>query len=88
MEDISTNHESLNDGGDCRTAPATPGLLIITDGDTCEDSEKDDSDDTNLAEVEEEGDKRDDRAGSVGGGELVMEGGEGGGTKKSCTEYI
>ena len=33
-EDISTNHESLNelisDGGDCRTAPATPGLLNIS----------------------------------------------------------
>ena len=22
-------NESINDGGDCRTAPATPGLLII-----------------------------------------------------------
>ena len=32
MEDISTNHDRLtlmNHGGDCRTAPATPGLLII-----------------------------------------------------------
>ena len=41
---------------------------IITDGDTREDC-----DDTNLAEVEEEGDKRDDRAGAVGGGQLVVE---------------
>ena len=23
-------NESVNDGGDCRTAPATPGLLSIT----------------------------------------------------------
>ena len=23
-------NDSVNDGGDCRTAPATPGLLIIT----------------------------------------------------------
>ena len=22
-------NESMNDGGDCRTAPATPGLLMI-----------------------------------------------------------
>ena len=33
LEYISTNHrwvnESINHGGDCRTAPATPGLLII-----------------------------------------------------------
>ena len=35
MEDISTNHHLLtlltllNYGGDCRTAPATPGLLNI-----------------------------------------------------------
>ena len=34
MEDISTNHDLvtlINNGGDCRTAPATPGLLNITD---------------------------------------------------------
>ena len=24
-------NESINDGGDCRTAPATPGLLIMKD---------------------------------------------------------
>ena len=33
LEYISTNHELMNqsvdDGGDCRTAPATPGLLNI-----------------------------------------------------------
>ena len=32
-QDISTNHhllnELINDGRDCRTAPATPGLLNI-----------------------------------------------------------
>ena len=39
LEDISTNHQSLNYlitfinyGGDCRTAPATPGLLNIMIG--------------------------------------------------------
>ena len=35
-EDISTNHQSLNelisDGGKCRTSPATPGLLNIIGG--------------------------------------------------------
>ena len=31
-EDISTINEWISDGGVCRTAPATPGLVITVNG--------------------------------------------------------
>ena len=69
------NWEAVESESDSLERENTDHVEALNNGDSWEASEKDGNDDTNLAEVEEEGDKRYDRAGSVDGGELEVEGG-------------